>query len=92
MENETLEEKFERFRKAALGNKVLDSKTTLALHLAAAMTAGCSPCIRNYIGVAEREGLTLAEIDAIQAIVMSVSACRVKTHFAECKTKHDSGE
>jgi alkylhydroperoxidase family enzyme len=80
MTNETLEEQFDRFRKAVLSNEVLDSGTTLVLHLATAMTVGCSPCMRDYLGVTEQEGLTPAEVDAIQAIAMSVSACRIRTY------------
>jgi hypothetical protein len=43
MEKGTLERTFDRFNKAVRGNDVLDSKTTLALHLATAMAVGCYP-------------------------------------------------
>jgi hypothetical protein len=39
--------------------------------------------MRHYLGVAEQEGITSVEVDTIQAIVMSVSACRVRSQLAE---------
>jgi hypothetical protein len=41
----------------------------------------------SYLGVAKEEGITDAEIGAIQAIVMAVSAGRVSVQFAEVRAK-----
>ncbi len=38
--------------------------------------------MEHYLGVAEAEGVTPAEIDAVQAVVMSVSACRVRSQLS----------
>jgi hypothetical protein len=43
MKNGTLEKKFDQYSKDVRANNVLDSKTTLVLHLATAMTVGCYP-------------------------------------------------
>ena len=40
-----------------------------------------------YFGVAGDEGITRAEIRAVQAIVMAVSAGRVGAQFKEAKAK-----
>ena len=37
------DETFSEFYKAARFNKILDSKTTLMIHLATAMSSGCYP-------------------------------------------------
>jgi hypothetical protein len=36
-----------------------------------------------YLGVAEGQGLTSSELDAVKAIVMSVSACRARSQLGE---------
>ena len=41
--------------------------------------------MQHYLGVAEKEGVTDLEIDAIQAVAMSMSACRVRTQFADVR-------
>jgi hypothetical protein len=41
--------------------------------------------MQEYFGVAEAEGLTAEEIGAVQAIVMAVSAGRVRAQFREAR-------
>ena len=39
----------------------------------------------SYFGVAKEEGISSSEIEAIQAIVMAVSAGRVRAQFREAR-------
>jgi hypothetical protein len=39
--------------------------------------------MKHYLGVAEAQGVTAEEIDAVQAVVMALSGCRVRSQFAE---------
>ena len=71
------------FYKSARQNEVLEPKTTLMLHLAAAMAFACYPWMEHYFGVAKEEGLSDDEIGAVQSIVMAVSAGRVLAQFHE---------
>ncbi len=41
----------------------------------------------HYFGVAKEEGLSDEEIGAVQAIVMAVSAGRVRAQFREARRK-----
>ncbi len=41
----------------------------------------------HYFGVAKAEGLSDEEIGAVQAIVMAVSAGRVRAQFREARSK-----
>jgi hypothetical protein len=41
--------------------------------------------MREYLGVARKEGITEEEIAAAQAIVMAVSAGRVRAQLAEAQ-------
>jgi hypothetical protein len=43
--------------------------------------------MQSYFGVAKDAGITPAEIDAVQAIVMAVSAGRVRAQFREARRK-----
>ena len=69
------------FYKAARHNETLEPKTTLMLHLAAAMAFACYPWMEHYFGVAKEEGLSDEEIGAVQSIVMAVSTGRVRAQF-----------
>ena len=71
------------FYKSARQNETLESKTTLMLHMAAAMAFACYPWMEHYFGVAKEEGLSDDEIGAVQSIVMAVSAGRVRAQFHE---------
>ncbi len=64
-------------------NEILEPKTTLLLHLGAAMALGCSPCMEYYLGQVEKEGITTEEIGAVQAVVMAVSAGKVNAQLRE---------
>lgn len=68
-------------------NEILDSKTTLLLHLGAAMALGCSPCMEYYLGQVEKEGVTAEEIGAVQAVVMAVSAGKVNAQLREVERR-----
>lgn len=78
---------FTTFYDAARFNDVFDPKTTLLLHLGAAMALGCSPCMEYYLGQVEKEGITAVEIGAVQAIVMAVGAGRVNAQLREVERR-----
>ena len=44
--------------------------------------------MEHYFGVAKEQGITNAEIGAVQAIVMAVSAGRVRAQFREARIKN----
>ena len=71
------------FYKSARHNETLEPKTTLMIHMAAAMAFACYPWMEHYFGVAKEEGLSDDEIGAVQCIVMAVSAGRVRAQFHE---------
>ena len=74
---------FGEFYDAVRHNEILDPKTTLLIHLAAAMAVGCSPCMDYYLDQTRKEGVTAEEIGAVQAVVMAVSAGRVNAQLRE---------
>jgi alkylhydroperoxidase/carboxymuconolactone decarboxylase family protein YurZ len=78
---------FGSFYDSARHNNILEPKTTLLLHLGAAMALGCSPCMDYYLGQAEKEGITAEEIGAVQAVVMAVSAGRVNAQLREAEQR-----
>jgi len=78
---------FAAFYDAAHFNDIFDPKTTLLLHLGAALALGCSPCMEYYLGQAEKEGLTATEIGGVQAIIMAVGAGRVNAQLREVERR-----
>ena len=74
---------FDEFYKSARHNGVLDNKTSFLVHLGAAMATGCYPCMRIYLSQADQVGLSDDEISAVEAIVMAVSAGKVREQFQE---------
>ena len=78
---------FNEFYDAARYNEILEPKTTLMIHMAAAMAVACYPWMEYYLGVAEEEGLTDDEIGALQSIVMAVSAGRIRAQFREVRLR-----
>ncbi len=80
-------EAFGAFYDSARYNDILDPKTTYLIRMGAAMAVGCSPCMEHYLGQKEKEGITDEEIGAVQALVMAVSAGRVKAQFQEVEKK-----
>ena len=74
---------FDDFYKSSGYSGVLDNKTSLMVHLRAAMTTGCYPCIRFYLDQVDQVGLIDDEISAVEAIVMAVSAGKVREQFNE---------
>jgi len=79
---------FGEFYKSAHDNGVLDDKTTLMIHLAAAMALGCYPCMEYYLAQTDKAGLTGEEISAVQAIVMAVSAGKVNAQLQDVRKKN----
>ena len=79
--------RFNQFYDSARYNDILEPKTTLMIHMAAAMAVACYPWMDYYLGVAEEEGLTHDEIGALQSIVMAVSAGRVRAQFREVRSR-----
>jgi alkylhydroperoxidase/carboxymuconolactone decarboxylase family protein YurZ len=51
------------------------------------MAFGCSPCMEYYLGQAEKEGITAAEIGAVQGVVMAVAAGRVNAQLREVERR-----
>ena len=84
---EKQKEAYTRFYDSARYNDILDPKTTLMIQLATAMAIGCYPWMEHYFGVAKEQGLSDDEIGAVQAIVMSVSAGRVRAQFRDARVK-----
>jgi hypothetical protein len=48
--------------------------------------------MQHYFGVAKDEGMTDEEIGAVQAIVMAVSAGRVRAQFREARVAKKKGD
>jgi AhpD family alkylhydroperoxidase len=63
-------------------NGVLDQKTTVLAGLAAALALGCATCIERFLERAREAGVTESEVGTVQAVVMTVSAGRIRNHFA----------
>ena len=78
---------FGEFYDTVRENTILDPKTTLLLHLGAAMALGCSPCMEYYLGQVQKEGITSEEIGAVQAVVMAVSAGKVNVQLREVERR-----
>ena len=78
---------FGEFYDTVRENTILEPKTTLLLHLGAAMAVGCSPCMEYYLGQVEKEGITPEEIGAVQAVVMAVSAGKVNAQLREVELR-----
>lgn len=74
---------FNEFYKSARYSGVLNDKTSLMVHLGVAMALGCYPCMRVYLEQVDKVGLSDDEINAIEAIVMAVSAGKVREQFNE---------
>lgn len=81
------QETFGTFYDSVRHNDILDPKTTLLLHLGAAMAVGCTPCMEYYLGQAKKEMITAEEISAVQGVVMAVSAGRVNAQFREVEKR-----
>lgn len=82
---------FGEFYDTVRENQILDPKTTLLLHLGAAMALGCSPCMEYYLGQVEKAGITAEEIGAVQGVVMAVSAGKVNAQLREVERRMRSG-
>ena len=82
---------FSAFYNSARHNEVLGEKTTLLVHLAASMAVACYPCMRYYLEQMDDAGISEDEIGAVEAIVMTVSAERVREQFNEALTGEESG-
>jgi len=77
---------FDDFYSSARHNGVLSDKSSLLVHLGAAMAVGCYPCMKYYMGQVDKEGVTDEEISAVESIVMAVSAGRIREQFSEVLT------
>jgi len=76
-------ELFNEFYNSARHSGVLDNRTSLMVHLGAAMALGCYPCMQFYLEQVDDVGLADDEINAIESIVMAVAAGKVKQQFNE---------
>ena len=81
---------FGEFYKSARRNGVLDDKTTLMIHLSAAMALGCYPCMEYYLAQTDKAGLSSDDISAVQAIVMAVSAGKVNAQLQDVRKKNSN--
>jgi alkylhydroperoxidase/carboxymuconolactone decarboxylase family protein YurZ len=81
------EKAFEEFYNSARYNEILDSKTTLMIHLTAAMAVACYPCMEHYLDQVKAEGITDEQIGVIKSIVMAVSSGRVDAQLWEVRDK-----
>ena len=43
--------------------------------------------MEHYLGVSKEQGLSEAEIGAVESVVMAVSACRIRTLLAEAASR-----
>lgn len=84
---EKQQKSFGEFYDTVRHNEILEPKTTLLLHLGAAMALGCSPCMEYYLEQVENEGITPEEIGAVQAMVMAVSAGKVNAQLREAERR-----
>ena len=82
---------FSDFYNSARNNEILGEKTTLLVHLASSMAIGCYPCMQYYLEHLDDAGITEDEIGAVEAIVMAVSAGRIREQFNEVLTGEASG-
>lgn len=78
---------FGGFYDSARHTTILEPKTTLLIHLAAAMALGCSPCMRYYLKQADKAGVAPEEVGAVQAVVMAVSAGKVNAQLREVERR-----
>lgn len=65
----------------------MDDKTSLLVHLRAAMAVGCYRCMKHYLSQVDKESISDDEINAVESIVMAVSAGRVREQFSEVLTR-----
>ena len=82
---------FSNFYNSARKNEILGEKTTLLVHLASSMAVACYPCMQYYLEQMDYAGISEDEISAVEAIVMAVSAGRVREQFNEVLTGETSG-
>lgn len=66
-------------------NGVLDRKTTVLAGLAAALALGCATCIERFLERAREANITESELGAVQAVVMTVSAGRIRNQLEAVK-------
>jgi alkylhydroperoxidase/carboxymuconolactone decarboxylase family protein YurZ len=78
---------FGDFYDSARENSILEPKTTLLVHLGAAMALGCVPCMEYYLGQAAKEGISGEEVGAVQSVVMAVAAGRVNAQLREAERR-----
>lgn len=84
------EQAFNEFQNVIRNNDILEPKTTIMLHLAAAMAVGCYPWMEHYLGVARREEITDEEIGVVLSIVMSLAGCRVRSQLQEVRQRMEN--
>jgi alkylhydroperoxidase/carboxymuconolactone decarboxylase family protein YurZ len=89
---EKQQKSFGEFYDTVRENTIFDPKTTLLLHLGAAMALGCSPCMEYYLGQCNKEGITAEEIGAVQGSVMAVSAGKVNAQLREVERRMKNKE
>jgi alkylhydroperoxidase/carboxymuconolactone decarboxylase family protein YurZ len=80
---------FEDFYNMTRTNEMFDNKTNLMIFMATAMAVGCYPCMQFYLSQAQEAGITEAEINHVEAIVMAVSGGRVMMQFRDARDQAD---
>ncbi len=51
------------------------------------MAVGCYRCMKHYLSQVDKESISDDEINAVESIVMAVSAGRVREQFSEVLTR-----
>jgi len=65
---------FEQFRESTHANEHLNAEEGIIVGLTAAMALDCKPCLRYYISLAKRAGISEGKVSEVLAKVMVVSA------------------
>ncbi len=82
------QKKYDDFYESTHHNQFLDAKTELLVGLAAALAAGCIPCMKYYLFKAKEAGIKRGEISEVIAKVMAVTAGQKRLQAEEVMQKY----
>jgi alkylhydroperoxidase/carboxymuconolactone decarboxylase family protein YurZ len=71
------------FYRAAVAPGEVDAKTKILIATAVAMTVGCYPWMRYYLGVAKEHDISEGAIREVMAVAMAVNSGRVRAQARE---------
>lgn len=72
--SKTQQKLYDQFYESTCKDTALDSKTELLVGLASAIALNCQPCTSFYLKRCKKDNVSKAEIQAVLAKVMAVSA------------------